>query len=255
MQTVDRALSVLASFSDERQSWSVSELASAFGLSTSTAQRVLASLASSHFLAQDPESRRYLLGPAAWKASDLYERSGGLARFAESILQPLAAKTGLIAQFTVPDGAHVRCVTAVDGAHPSPTRHPWVGDVYPAFAGATPRAYFAFLSPAERQAHLQSLPLVQYTPHTPIDVQKIHLLYAETQEQGWAYSSSEYNAASEAIAAPIIIGSRPRGSISIVRLGPPTEARAPLTQFVPFLLQAAATMAAQLSGQPTAKHR
>lgn len=247
MQTVDRALNVLLSFNDDRQSWSVSELAEAFGLSTSTAQRLLASLTASRFVTQDRETRRYALGPAAWRVSEFYERSGGLARFAESILQPLAAGTQLTAQFTVPDGSHVRCVAAADGTGPTGQRHPWVGDIYPAFAGATPRAYFAFLPPSERYSHLQTLPLVRYTAETPIDVSEILKLYEETHERGWAHSCNEYNAGSEAIGVPIMFGSRPRGSISLVRLGVQGEDRAPLEQHVPRLLHAAATFAAQLS--------
>ncbi|QIM15733.1 helix-turn-helix domain-containing protein [Leucobacter insecticola] len=135
LQTVDRALQVLSSFSEQHRSWSVGELAEAFELTTSTAHRLLAALAARGYLNVDQATRRYSLGPAVWRISGLYERSGGLASLANTFLAPLAAHTGMSTEFAVPDGSHLRCVSAVDGDTGPTQHHPWVDTMYPAYAG------------------------------------------------------------------------------------------------------------------------
>ncbi|QCR20246.1 IclR family transcriptional regulator [Agrococcus sp. SGAir0287] len=216
LQTVDRALQVLQSFSETRTSWGVSELATAFDLNTSTSQRLLASLASRGFLIADPQTRRYSLGPAMWRMATLWERTGGLARLAEPVLADLAATTDRTATFTTPDGMHVRCIAAVDGAAGPVRSHPLVGDLYPAHTGATSRAYFAFLDPLERRNMFAGRPFARYTELTEVDEAVIEQRFDETYRDGWAYSEGEYDQRTRAIAAPVLLGTRPVGSISLV---------------------------------------
>lgn len=216
LQTVDRALQVLLSFSDQRTEWGVTELAETFGLNVSTSQRLLAALASRGFLTADPYTRRYSLGPALWHMAALWERGGGLARLAEQVLTELAAETGRTATFTVPDGFYVRCIAAVDGLSGPVRSHPLVGDLYPAHAGATSRAYFAFLDPLVRRNMLAGRPFARYTEITEVDEDALEVMLRETYQAGWAYSEGEYDATTRAIAVPVRIGVKPIGSLTLV---------------------------------------
>lgn len=216
LQTVDRALQILLSFSDSRTDWGVTELAEAFELNPSTSQRLLAALASRGFLTADPYSRRYSLGPALWHMAALWERGGGLARLAEQVIAELAAATGRTATFTVPDGFYVRCIAAVDGLSGPVRSHPLVGDLYPAHAGATSRAYFAFLDPLVRRNMLAGRPFARYTEITEVDEDALEVLLRETYKAGWAYSEGEYDATTRAIAVPVRIGTKPIGSLTLV---------------------------------------
>lgn len=216
LQTVDRALQILLSYSDARTEWGVTELAEAFDLNISTSQRLLAALASRGFLTADPYTRRYSLGPALWRMAALWERGGGLARLAEQVLTVLAAATGRTATFTVPDGFYVRCVAAVDGLSGPVRSHPLVGDLYPAHAGATSRAYFAFLDPLVRRNMLAGRPFARYTELTEVDEDALEVLLRETYKAGWAYSEGEYDATTRAIAVPVRIDTKPIGSLTLV---------------------------------------
>lgn len=216
LQTVDRALQVLLSYSDTRTEWGVTELAETFGLNVSTSQRLLAALASRGFLTVDPYTRRYSLGPALWHMAALWERGGGLARLAEQVLTELAAETGRTATFTVPDGVYVRCIAAVDGLSGPVRSHPLVGDLYPAHAGATSRAYFAFLDPLVRRNMLSGRPFARYTEITEVDEDALEVTLRETYQAGWAYSEGEYDATTRAIAVPVRIGAKPIGSLTLV---------------------------------------
>lgn len=214
LQTVDRALEVLLSYSERRTEWGVLEVAQEFGVDKSTAQRILAALAARGFLRNDPITRRYSLGPAMWRMALVWERAGGLASLAHQVLEPLAYDTGRTALFAVPDGLHVRCVAAVDGASPMRS-HPLVGELYPANAGATSRGYFAFLHPNERRALISGRVFAKFTELTEKDEQALERLFVETAARGYAHSEGEYDYATRAIAVPIRLRNRPVGSLSL----------------------------------------
>ncbi|SCL25728.1 IclR family transcriptional regulator [Micromonospora inyonensis] len=214
LQTVDRALEVLLSFTERRRDWGVMELAEAFAIDKSTAQRILAALAARGFLSADPVTRRYSLGPTMWRMAAVWERAGGLAALAQRVLEPLAFQTDRTAIFAVPDGLHVRCVAAVDGGGPLRS-HPLVGELYPANAGATSRGYFAFLDSNERRALISGRVFATFTGLTKVDEQELERLFVETVAQGYAYSEGEYDYATRALAVPIILRGRPVGSLSL----------------------------------------
>ncbi|HEY0188382.1 MAG TPA: IclR family transcriptional regulator [Cellulomonas sp.] len=216
LQTVDRALEVLLSYSERRTDWGVSELAERHGWDKSTAQRLLAALAARGFLRADPVTRRYALGPAMWRMAAMWERTGGLALLAEPVLARLAQDTDRTALLAVPDGAHLRCIAAVDGGHGPIRSHPLVGDLYPAHAGATSRAYFAFLPAAERRRLLSGRPVARYSELTPVDEAALDRDFEETARLGHARSDGEYDRSTRAVAVPVLLGRRPVGSLSLV---------------------------------------
>lgn len=214
LQTVDRALAVLLSYSERRRDWGVLELAEAFTIDKSTAQRILAALAARGFLRADPVTRRYSLGPTMWRMAALWERTGGLAALAQEVLEPLAGQTDRTALFAVPDGLHVRCVAAVDGGGPLRS-HPLVGELYPANAGATSRGYFAFLDSNERRALISGRVFAKFTELTQVGEGELECLFVEAVAQGYAYSDGEYDYATRALAVPITLRGRPVGSLSL----------------------------------------
>lgn len=246
LQTVDRALSVLLSFDGQRTEWGVFELAQEFGFNRSTAQRILSTLAARGFLHSDPTTRKYALGPAMWRVAARWERTGGLARVAEPILADLAHATCRTASLTVPDGFHVRCVAAVDGDSGPVRHHPLVGDLYPAHAGATSRAYFAFLEPHERNELLHGRPFARYTDLTTDDEVELDWLMDETLEHGWAESEGEYDSSTRAIAAPVMAGRRPIASMTVVERKV-NDADDPISDYVPQLRQACHNLSVLLS--------
>ncbi|HWU27581.1 MAG TPA: IclR family transcriptional regulator [Microbacterium sp.] len=215
LQTVDRALAVLLSFTARRSEWGVTELAEEFGFDKSSAQRLLAALAARGFLSVDEITHRYRLGPAVWRIASSWERRGGMAMLVNPLLAELADATMRTAVFTLADGAYLRCVAAVDGGHVSMRDHPLVGEVYPAHAGATSRAYFAFLPKGQRESLIYRGPLARFSKLTELDPVAIEAEMAKTSEAGWAYSEGEYDVNTRAVAAPVMVGAQPIGSVSV----------------------------------------
>ncbi|WP_256448968.1 IclR family transcriptional regulator [Leucobacter chinensis] len=247
MQTVDRALAVLLSFSTRRTEWGVMELAEEFDLDKSAAQRLLSTLAHRGFLYADPVTRRYRMGPAMWRIAGTWERRGGMALLVEPVLSELADRTSRTASFNLADGSYVRCVAAVDGGNAPMRDHPLVGELYPAHAGAASRAYFAFLSSSQRQALMYHRPLAKFSDLTSQDAHEIEREMLLVAEKGWAYSEGEYDSNTRAISAPVFVLGRPVASLSLgeskrVSLGD-------IREHVDPLLHTAAKLGALLSTQ------
>lgn len=215
LQTVDRALTVLLSFTARRTEWGVTELAAEFGFDKSSAQRLLAALAERGFLSIDPVTHRYRLGSAVWRIASTWEHRGGMAILVNPLLAELADATMRTVAFTLADGAYLRCVAAVDGGQAPMRDHPLVGEVYPAHAGATSRAYFAFLPKGQRESLAYRVPLARFSSRTELDPVLIEAQMSKTAEAGWAYSEGEYDVNTRAIAAPVVIGAQPIGSVSV----------------------------------------
>lgn len=254
LQTVDRALNILLSYSESRSEWGVTELAEEFGLGRSSSQRLLAALAQRGFLRADPYSRRYRLGPAMWRMAALWERSGGLAALADHPLLDLAHVTDRTSLFAIPDGVHVRCIAAVDGLK-GPTRaHPFKTSLYPAHAGAVSRAYFAFIEPEERRSLLAGRPFGRYSSLTEVDEEALESLNDETAENGFAFSEGEFDARTRALAVPVLLGRLPIGSLCIIESKNPTPTD-DIRSHLPLLLKKSEELSELLSTRSPAPPR
>lgn len=254
LQTVDRALQVLLSFNEARTDWGVQELSQASGWTTSTAQRLLASLSAKGFLRADPYTRRYSLGPAMWRMASLWERSGGLAKLATFVLAKLSEETTLTTTFSVPDGNYVRCIAAIDGSTGPVRAHTLIGELYPAHAGATSRAYFAFLGPQELRSLIHGRPLGVFSEYTEVDEQRLDVLFGQTVVQGFALSEGEYDVSTRALAVPVTLGRRPIGSLTVMerKTGDPDSK---ISEHLPALLAAAEELSDLLANRSVANKR
>lgn len=245
LQTADRVLSLLLSFDRDHPEWGVSDVATAFDLDKSVAQRLLASLAHRGFVVSDPRTRRYRLGPAVWHLAKGWERDGGMASLVRPVLRSLADSVGTGALFAVPDGVHMRCVAAVDGATGPLRAHDLTGELYPAHAGATSRAYFAMLPARDRAALLYGRPMARFSERTLTDPVRLEERFAEARAKGYAYSEGEYDAETAAVAVPVLVRRRAVGTLSIA--GPRESFAARAEGFVAPLTRTATDLGRLLS--------
>jgi DNA-binding IclR family transcriptional regulator len=222
LQTVDRALLVLLGFDRSRREWGVTQVAAEFGWDKSVTHRLLATLAHRGFLASDPVSRRYRIGPAVLHLHQAWNRSGSLAMLAEPVLEELTEGSGHTSVLAVPDSFHMRCVAAVDG-NTGPLRfYPLAGELYPAHAGATSKAYFAYLPDEERRRLFQDRPMARFTERTVTDIGVLEEQFRQVREQGYAVSEGEYDPGVATLALPVFLHEAPVATISIgsSRCGP-----------------------------------
>lgn len=109
VEAVERALSILRAFTDDRPQLTLSEIAELTGFYKSTVLRLTASLETCGFL-QRGEDRVYRLGPELWRLGSLYRRSLNLGDYVRPSLHRLVEATSETACFYVRDGKERVCL-------------------------------------------------------------------------------------------------------------------------------------------------
>ena len=215
LQSVDRALSVLLSFTEVRPEWGVSELAREHGWDKAVVQRLLTTLAARGFLLCDETTRRYRLGPSVSRLARVGEHSGVLPSLVRPVLARLLRETGESVVLNVPNGSGYRCAAAVDGA--GPVRYTAiVGALMPGHAGASGHAIFAHYPEAELGQLFGASPLQRFNEQTITDFDALMERYAQVREDGVSLSHGEYDEAVTAVASPVFQAGAVAASLTVI---------------------------------------
>ncbi|WP_133150776.1 IclR family transcriptional regulator [Frankia canadensis] len=145
VQSVLRASSLLDCFADGRRDSTLTELAAATGLTTSTAYRLLRTLTQAGLLWREPHSERYLPGPALLRLARSVLDTGDVASSRE-VVESLAVRTGLPVSVAVRVGDGVETILGADGdgvALPDPRTLPRL----PLHATALGKVLLAYAAP------------------------------------------------------------------------------------------------------------
>lgn len=250
LQTADRALQILLMFDGTRPEWGVTEVAREFGINKSMAQRLLATLAGRGFLMSDPDTRRYRLGPSALQLGQMWERCGSIRILVDPVLRELSSRTGASSVLALPDHFHMRAVACVDGSTGPLRVQPLVGELYPAHAGATSKAYYAYLPVTQRRHLFEGQPVARFTDRTMVDPQVLEDDFLRIREQGYAVTVGEYDTHVACVAVLVAVQGRPYGSLSTAV---PVEQFTESGAFVPALQRASSAIEARLSRRARAE--
>jgi DNA-binding IclR family transcriptional regulator len=145
---VDRALSLLATFSVAQSALTLGELSALTQLYKSTVLRLLASLLHRGLMQQRSDGR-YALGPEVARLHAAYASSFSLADVVIPALQSLVVATHESAAFHVRQGQARLCLYRIDSPHPV-RDHIKAGDLLPIDRGAGARVLDAFADPQDR---------------------------------------------------------------------------------------------------------
>lgn len=215
LQSVDRALTVLLSFTERRPEWGVSELARQHGWDKAVVQRLLTTLTVRGFLMCDETTRRYRLGPSVSHLSRVGEHSGVLPSLIRPMLARLLRETGESAVLNVPNGGGYRCAAAVDGA--GPVRYTAIlGTLMPGHAGASGHAIFAHYPEGELRQLFGASPLQRFNERTIIDFDALLERYAQVRKDGVCFSHGEYDEAVTAVSSPVFQAGTVAASLTVI---------------------------------------
>ena len=153
-QSLERGLAILSSFHANRSLIGVSELSRGLDLSRSTAHRYVTTLAKLGYLQQDPESKRYRLGPKVLDLGFSALNSMDLLEISAPYLRQLSDETQHTVNLAILDGTDVvyieRCRTTRPGQQDIDLNlH--VGARLPAYCTAMGKAILAFLPEEQRR--------------------------------------------------------------------------------------------------------
>lgn len=202
--TVERAADVLVYFAESpAQTLGVTEIAEAQGLSKAAVHRILASFRATGLIELDEATRRYSLGVTAMRLGQAYLNRLDIRRAAHPALVTLSERTGETATLSIRSHwtrFYVDQVTPQREVIMSVT----LGASYPLHAGASSKAFLAFLDPAEAQEYLAQPALARLTSATSTDPAALRREIDRIRAQGYARSAAERQSGAASVAAPVM---------------------------------------------------
>jgi DNA-binding IclR family transcriptional regulator len=200
-QSVERALSLLAAFSEERPLLRISELVAATGLGQSTVSRLVGALVGLGFLSHDGRSSLYGIGPRTISLAGIGLNESPVHQQSRQLTQELAARLGLGVNVAERHGDALFYLCHFEGRL-APRPSTLIGRGGPLHATALGKALICELPP-ERITELIGSAYARYTPHTVTTVDALLATLAEVREQGFATELEELAFGRTCLAAPI----------------------------------------------------
>lgn len=200
---VERAIDVLLLFGRTSSlSLGVTEIADELAMPKAAVHRILTSLRSRDLIAFEKATRRYLLGSAAVTLGRAYLAKLDIRSLAAPELAALSEQTDETATLSIRHGDSRMYVDQV-----VPQREVRmevvIGGSYPLHAGASSRAFLAFMTDAEIDLYLERHDLPKLTGKTITDPVRLRRELASVRKHGYASSLGERQAGAGSVAAPV----------------------------------------------------
>jgi IclR family acetate operon transcriptional repressor len=220
--TIERAVDVLFLFAEDPQpTLGVTEIANSLDISKAVVHRILTSLRDRDLVVLDGENRRYSLGPAVLRLADAYRDRIDLRLLAQETMRKLSAQTDETATLSIRSGDQRIYVDKV-----TPDREVrmtvQLGRPYPLHAGASSKAFLAFLPDDEREDYLRRASLDPLTDATITDLAVLRRELDQVRQQGFAVSMGERQADAASVAAPVFDADGP-GPVAVISVSGPIQ--------------------------------
>ncbi len=207
---------MLAAFSRERPTPTLSEISRAVQIPLSTAHRLVAELCTWGALERG-EDGRYRIGLRIWELGALAPRGLGLREAALPFMEDLYEVTHENVQLAVRDDTEVVFVERFAGRD-AVAVYTQVGGRFslaPTGVGLVLLAH----APVDVQDRVLAGPLERFTPHTITDPRQLRRVLAEVRRTGVAVSDRQVTADAVSVAAPIEVRGTVVAALSIVVRG------------------------------------
>jgi len=244
IESVDKALTLLLLLR-ERRALTVSEAGRELGVAASTAHRLLAMLQYRGFVAQDPATKAYTLGPVLAELGLAAVRGMDIRAQARPVMERLVAEVGETVHLGVLRGTDVLFLESVESARALRVADR-TGMTLPAHASAVGKALLADLPVEQRYMLYPDATLPAFRPNTITSRADLDQALATVRERGYATNADESEVGVSGVAAPI------RDSTGQVRaaltVSAPTSrlTEAEIAAIAPATIRAAAEIGARL---------
>ncbi|HET9645020.1 MAG TPA: IclR family transcriptional regulator C-terminal domain-containing protein [Burkholderiaceae bacterium] len=198
---LEKGLTVIEAFDQERPRLTISEVAERTGLTRAAARRYLITLTYLGFVSQD--RKMFALTPKVLRLAQSYMHSARLPRIVQPELHKLAYALKEASSAGVLDGDEVICIAATSAGRVV-SAHLQPGTRVPAHCTANGRVLLAALPPNDaddwvaRQGNLQAV-----TPHTVTLPDRLRIEIERTRQQGYAVVDQEFEPGLRALAVPL----------------------------------------------------
>lgn len=203
LNAIEKALEILIAFTPYNEGLGTGEISGKLGLHSATASRILHILADKGFLQQDPHSKRFTLGPAAFDIGQAYINglSSNLVQLAKPYVDGLRSTLGETVVLEVLSGSSTVMAYMAEGpqrVHIAGT----VGDRPPVNAAAGAKAILAF-EPPDVVDKLLGGDLCCLTERTITDRDVYKRELKKIRSSGYSLDEEEIDIGINAVGAPI----------------------------------------------------
>lgn len=185
----------------DTESVRVIDVAMGLDVSKATAHRILQTLAARNFLARDSLTRRYSLGSAVRKISQVAVKRFFIEDVIHPHLEQLASKTGETIHFLRLERSSVRFIDGVEGHHDLRIVRR-IGAILPAHSTSSGKVILAF-SDRQRVRRLYKEGLSSVTKDTITDPVAFEMELNLTKERGYGLNLQENETGLSAISVPV----------------------------------------------------
>lgn len=190
-RSLDRAMSILHVFDEAHPRRTLSEIAEALGLNTSTTHRLLQSLKAHGMVTQPGEGRDYALGPEILRLARLADGSLDLQEIARPFMIRLRDEIGeTVGLHVLRDDLSRVVLDQVESHHALRRSYTGVGEPIPLHQGAPGKVLLAFL-PGDQRERILAQPLDAANERTVTDAPTLRDELARIRELGYATSFGE----------------------------------------------------------------
>jgi len=202
VQSVERALSILACFSDSDPQLRVAEIARRLGLSQSTVSRMIGTMEQMGFVERDPVSGLVQPGLELVTLAGVALNQVDVQRYAQEDLSAVASELGLAANLAILRGDRIFYLSTVEGPK-APKLYTMIGKRNPIHCTAIGKVLVAFLSDDKREGLLKRISYPALTSNTITSAEELGPVLDRIRVQGYGEEREELAFGRACVAAPI----------------------------------------------------
>jgi len=197
-----KGIKLLEVLADTGRAMGVSELSRALSLDKSTVYRLLVTLKSRGYVEQDPETRKYTIGPRMTAVSSRILGNNDVYLQARPVMKKLLQETRETVHLAMLMENQVVYI-AQEISPEVVSVNTEIGQREPVYCTAVGKALVAFLPEEELEAAIRRLDFQPYTPRTITDPDRFRAHCQQIRAQGYAVDDEELYPGVRCIAAPI----------------------------------------------------
>ena len=200
VQSFARGLAVIRAFDAQRPEQTLTEVASATGLTRAGARRILLTMQTLGYVEAD--GRLFRLTPKILELGFAYLTSMPFWNLAEPVMEQLSAQIHESCSAAVLDRTEIVYVLRVP-THKIMTINLSIGSRLPAYCTSMGRVLLSALDDAALDETLAQSSIRAHTPRTITDLGELKATIAQVRQQGWAVVDQELEVGLMSISAPI----------------------------------------------------
>jgi len=245
VEAIARGLDVIRAFAPDRPAMSLTEVATAAGLTRPTARRILLTLASLGYVRNDASG--FALTPRVLELGMTYVQAIGLWEIARPHMERLVARTGESTSIAQLDGSDIVYVARVAVPKIIALRVS-IGTRFPAPQTSLGKVLLAGLAPDDLQATLAQPSRSGVEPRWRPERDELDRVLRDVRAKGWALTDEQLAPGIRSVAAPLRDGSgRVVAAMNVTVHAAETPLEVLTGNHLPLLLQAAGDVSADFA--------